>query len=189
MWYHNNWFPSFWYFSNPLIPCHLLKTKYKLGRSLMIVDNLIYTAGIVLGVHITIHQWGHSTKNPMHVLIQCTCCHFPGLTFSNVQPTEPRSIDDHKKMFDGMSSAHHTPQLLCNWTMYIDTLLLQNFMAEASPQGPPAHAPPAQPVDTGYSSYPPYGGASYGSPPGSAAPGPHNGGSYGAAPYPPSYGY
>uniref|UniRef100_A0A0E0BUU4 K Homology domain-containing protein n=1 Tax=Oryza glumipatula TaxID=40148 RepID=A0A0E0BUU4_9ORYZ len=69
-------------------------------------------------------------------------------------------------------------------------LLLQNFMAEASPQGPPqAPAPPAQPVDTGYSSYPPYGGTSYGSPPGGA--GPHNGGSYGGAPppYPPSYGY
>ena len=63
-------------------------------------------------------------------------------------------------------------------------------MAEASPQGPPGPAAPAQSVDTGYSSsYPPYGGASYGSPPGSAAPGPHNGGSYGAAPYPPSYGY
>ena len=68
--------------------------------------------------------------------------------------------------------------------------LIKNFMAEASPQGPPqAPAPPAQPVDTGYSSYPPYGGTSYGSPPGGA--GPHNGGSYGGAPppYPPSYGY
>ncbi|OEL27773.1 RNA-binding KH domain-containing protein PEPPER [Dichanthelium oligosanthes] len=67
--------------------------------------------------------------------------------------------------------------------------LIKNFMAEASPQGPPAPAPPAQSVDTGYSSYPPYGGATYGSPPGTTAPGPHNGGSYGAAPYPPSYGY
>jgi len=68
--------------------------------------------------------------------------------------------------------------------------LIKNFIAEASPQGPPAPAAPAQSVDTGYSSsYPPYRGASYGSPPGSAAPGPHNGGSYGAAPYPPSYGY
>uniref|UniRef100_A0A0D3HWE7 K Homology domain-containing protein n=1 Tax=Oryza barthii TaxID=65489 RepID=A0A0D3HWE7_9ORYZ len=68
--------------------------------------------------------------------------------------------------------------------------LIKNFMAEASPQGPPqAPAPPAQPVDTGYSSYPSYGGTSYGSPPGGA--GPHNGGSYGGAPppYPPSYGY
>uniref|UniRef100_J3NEQ2 K Homology domain-containing protein n=2 Tax=Oryza brachyantha TaxID=4533 RepID=J3NEQ2_ORYBR len=67
--------------------------------------------------------------------------------------------------------------------------LIKNFMAEASPQGPPqAPAPPSQPVDAGYSSYPPYGGTSYGSPPGSA--GPHNGGSYGGAPpYPPSYGY
>uniref|UniRef100_A0A0E0FDS0 K Homology domain-containing protein n=1 Tax=Oryza meridionalis TaxID=40149 RepID=A0A0E0FDS0_9ORYZ len=68
--------------------------------------------------------------------------------------------------------------------------LIKNFMAEASPQGPPqAPAPPAQAVDTGYSSYPPYGGTSYGSPPGGA--GPHNGGSYGGAPppYPPSYGY
>ncbi|CAD6267151.1 unnamed protein product [Miscanthus lutarioriparius] len=67
--------------------------------------------------------------------------------------------------------------------------LIKNFMAEASPQGPPAPAPPAQPMDTGYSSYPPYGGASYGSPPGAPAPAPHNGGSYGAGPYPPSYGY
>ncbi|KAL6847052.1 hypothetical protein ACP4OV_022905 [Aristida adscensionis] len=66
--------------------------------------------------------------------------------------------------------------------------LIKNFMAEASPQGPPqAPAPPAQPVDPSYSSYPPYGGASYGSPPGGAGPGPHNGGSYGG--YPPSYGY
>uniref|UniRef100_A0A0D9Y149 K Homology domain-containing protein n=1 Tax=Leersia perrieri TaxID=77586 RepID=A0A0D9Y149_9ORYZ len=66
--------------------------------------------------------------------------------------------------------------------------LIKNFMAEASPQGPPQ--PPAQPVDAGYGSYPPpYGGTSYGSPPGGA--GPHNGGSYGGAPppYPPSYGY
>uniref|UniRef100_A0A0A9HRM0 Uncharacterized protein n=1 Tax=Arundo donax TaxID=35708 RepID=A0A0A9HRM0_ARUDO len=63
-------------------------------------------------------------------------------------------------------------------------------MAEASPQGPPpAPGPPAQPVDAGYNSYPPYGGASYGSPPGASGPGPHNGGNYGAAPYPPSYGY
>ncbi|KAJ1266190.1 hypothetical protein BS78_08G131700 [Paspalum vaginatum] len=67
--------------------------------------------------------------------------------------------------------------------------LIKNFMAEASPQGPPAPAPPVQPVDPGYGSYPPYGGASYGSPPGGAAPGPHNGGSYGGAAYPPSYGY
>ncbi|CAN6348330.1 unnamed protein product [Urochloa humidicola] len=62
--------------------------------------------------------------------------------------------------------------------------LIKNFMADASPQGPPAPAPPVQSVDTGYISYPPYGGASYGSPPGSAAAGPHNGGSYGAAPGP-----
>ncbi|KAF8733363.1 hypothetical protein HU200_014969 [Digitaria exilis] len=67
--------------------------------------------------------------------------------------------------------------------------LIKNFMAEASPQGPPAPGPPPQPVDTGYGSYPSYGGSSYGSTPGTAAPGPHNGGSYGAAPYPPSYGY
>uniref|UniRef100_A0A0A9D0V4 K Homology domain-containing protein n=1 Tax=Arundo donax TaxID=35708 RepID=A0A0A9D0V4_ARUDO len=68
--------------------------------------------------------------------------------------------------------------------------LIKNFMAEASPKGPPpAPGPPAQPMDTGYNSYPPYGGASYGSPPGTAGPGPHNGGNYGAAPYPPSYGY
>ncbi|KAL6622566.1 hypothetical protein ACP70R_032445 [Stipagrostis hirtigluma subsp. patula] len=68
--------------------------------------------------------------------------------------------------------------------------LIKNFMAEASPQGPPpAPAPPAQPVDASYNAYPPYGGASYGSPPGGAGPGPHNGGSYGGAPYPPNYGY
>jgi poly(rC)-binding protein 2/3/4 len=66
--------------------------------------------------------------------------------------------------------------------------LIKNFMAEASPQGPPpAPAPPAQPVDAGYNSYPPYGGPSYGSPPGSAGPGPQ--GSYGSTQYPPSYGY
>lgn len=67
--------------------------------------------------------------------------------------------------------------------------LIKNFMAEASPQGPPAPGPHGQPVDTGYGSYPPYGGASYGSPPGAPAPAPHNGGSYGAAPYSSSYGY
>jgi poly(rC)-binding protein 2/3/4 len=66
---------------------------------------------------------------------------------------------------------------------------LVNTYDIATIQGPPAPAPPAQPVDTGYSSYPPYGGASYGSPPCAPAPAPHNGGSYGAAPYPPSYGY
>ncbi|TVU49293.1 hypothetical protein EJB05_00600, partial [Eragrostis curvula] len=64
--------------------------------------------------------------------------------------------------------------------------LIKNFMAEASPQGPPpAPAPPAQ--DSGYNSYAPYGGASYGSPPGATGPGPQ--GNYGSAPYPPSYGY
>ncbi|XP_062204697.1 flowering locus K homology domain-like [Phragmites australis] len=65
--------------------------------------------------------------------------------------------------------------------------LIKNFMAEASPQGPPPGS--AQPVDASYNSYPPYGGASYGSPPGGAGPGPHNGGNYGGAPYPPNYGY
>jgi len=70
--------------------------------------------------------------------------------------------------------------------------LVQNFMAEAAPPGPPpASNPPAPPVDPSYASYPPpYGGApSYGS---SAATGPpprYNGGSYGGPTYPPSYGY
>jgi rRNA processing protein Krr1/Pno1 len=70
--------------------------------------------------------------------------------------------------------------------------LVQNFMAEAAPPGPPpASNPPAPPVDPSYASYPPpYGGApSYGS---SAAAGPppqYNGGSYGGPTYPPSYGY
>ncbi|KAL5225353.1 hypothetical protein ABZP36_011992 [Zizania latifolia] len=65
--------------------------------------------------------------------------------------------------------------------------LIKNFMAEASPQGPPPA--PAQPVDTGYGSYPLYGGTLYGSPPAGAGPGPHNGGSYGGAPppYHPNY--
>nr|CAB3493956.1 unnamed protein product [Digitaria exilis] len=70
--------------------------------------------------------------------------------------------------------------------------LVQNFMAEAAPPGPPpASNPPAPPVDPSYGSYPPpYGAApSYGS---SAAAGPppqYNGGSYGGPTYPPSYGY
>ncbi|EMS67807.1 Poly(rC)-binding protein 1 [Triticum urartu] len=70
----------------------------------------------------------------------------------------------------------------------ITILLLQNFMAEASPQvPPPGPAPPSQPVDSGYNSYPPYGGPSYATPPGGAGPTPHNGGGYGAH-YPPNYG-
>ncbi|KAK3140148.1 hypothetical protein QOZ80_5AG0396700 [Eleusine coracana subsp. coracana] len=65
--------------------------------------------------------------------------------------------------------------------------LIKNFMVEASPQGPPpGPAPPAQTIDAGYNSYPPYGGASYGSPPGGAGPGPQ--GNYGSV-YAPSYGY
>ncbi|KAF8772354.1 hypothetical protein HU200_005854 [Digitaria exilis] len=87
----------------------------------------------------------------------------------------------------GSASQVQTAQQLIK--LINDTRLLQNFMAEASPQGPPAPGPPPQPVDTGYGSYPSYGGSSYGSTTGTAAPGPHNGGSYGAAPYPPSYGY
>ncbi|XP_048528416.1 flowering locus K homology domain-like [Triticum urartu] len=67
--------------------------------------------------------------------------------------------------------------------------LIKNFMAEASPQvPPPGPAPPSQPVDSGYNSYPPYGGPSYATPPGGAGPTPHNGGGYGAH-YPPNYGY
>ncbi|KAF0922233.1 hypothetical protein E2562_029124 [Oryza meyeriana var. granulata] len=67
--------------------------------------------------------------------------------------------------------------------------LVQNFMAEAAPQGPPPPAsnPPAPPVDPSYGSYAPPYGASYGSAAG-AGPAPHNGGSYGGATYP-SYGY
>lgn len=69
---------------------------------------------------------------------------------------------------------------------------LQNFMAEAAPQGrpPPASNPPAPPVDPSYGSYPPAPyGASYGSPPTGAGPAPHNGGGYGGGSYHPNYGY
>lgn len=67
--------------------------------------------------------------------------------------------------------------------------LIQNFMAEAAPQGPPPVSnPPAPPVNPSYGSYPPPYGASYGSP-ARAGPAPHNGGAYGGATYPPNYGY
>ncbi|TVT98868.1 hypothetical protein EJB05_55806 [Eragrostis curvula] len=70
--------------------------------------------------------------------------------------------------------------------------LVQNFMAEAAPQGPPpASNHPAPPVDPSYGSYPPpYGtGAPYGSSAGAAPAPQYNGGSYGGPAYPPSYGY
>ncbi|CAD6205873.1 unnamed protein product [Miscanthus lutarioriparius] len=66
--------------------------------------------------------------------------------------------------------------------------LIQNFMAEAAPPGPPpASNPPAPPADPSYGSYPPPYGAA---PSAAARPHPqHNGGSYGGPTYPPSYGY
>ncbi|KAL6893522.1 hypothetical protein ACP4OV_007620 [Aristida adscensionis] len=70
--------------------------------------------------------------------------------------------------------------------------LIQNFMAEAAPQGPPLSSnPPAPPVDPGYGSYPPpYGAAAPYGPSAGTGPAPqYNGGNYGAPTYPPSYGY
>ncbi|KAL6637473.1 hypothetical protein ACP70R_025045 [Stipagrostis hirtigluma subsp. patula] len=70
--------------------------------------------------------------------------------------------------------------------------LIQNFMAEAAPQGPPpASNPPAPLVDPGYGSYPPpYGAAApYGSSAGAGPAPQYNGGNYAGPTYPPSYGY
>ncbi|XP_062215165.1 flowering locus K homology domain-like [Phragmites australis] len=70
--------------------------------------------------------------------------------------------------------------------------LIQNFMAEAAPQGPPpASNPPAPPIDPSHGSYPPpYGAAApYGSSAGAGPPPQYNGGNYGGPTYPPSYGY
>jgi poly(rC)-binding protein 3/4 len=85
-----------------------------------------------------------------------------------------------------MSTVHPAIGLLSS-----DCNNLQNFMAEAAPQGPPpASSHPSPPVDPSYGSYPPpYGTAApYGS--SGAAPAPqYNGGSYGGPTYPPTYGY
>ncbi|KAK3149951.1 hypothetical protein QOZ80_3AG0225260 [Eleusine coracana subsp. coracana] len=70
--------------------------------------------------------------------------------------------------------------------------LVQNFMAEAAPQGPPpVSSHPAPPVDPNYGSYPPtYGTAApYGSSAGAAPALQYNGASYGGPTYPSSYGY
>ncbi|XP_062211853.1 flowering locus K homology domain-like [Phragmites australis] len=66
--------------------------------------------------------------------------------------------------------------------------LIQNFMAEAAPQGPPpASNPPAPPVDPSYGSYPPpYGAAAapYGYSAGAGPAPQYNGGNYGGPTYP-----